>query len=195
MFLWYEFCPNYSIIKTRLDMLWKNTSARNPGNINLLSLLSYYIYLLCRSSPGHSRGRDCSWGAVLQCNWWWQPRTWQQRVRCRDSFMHSCVVLQGAGSGATEWLTPPHTDWCYGSVSETICHIWPCHFQSLIHRQMHKCLVQSAGKGPAHLKPQHEKEGTPETQPHSHRQKCDTHIHPDMMHREISMHTQTCTNI
>lgn len=98
-------------------MLWKNSCARIPGNINL-SLLSYYIYLHWRSSPGHSRGRDCSWGAVLQCNWWWQPHTWQQR------FIHAFLCCPAGGRERGDWVTHPSAHWLV---------LWKCVWNDLSH--------------------------------------------------------------
>lgn len=77
-------------------------------------------------------GLPSSVGAPLQCNWLWQPHTWQQWGRWRGSFEHCCVVLQrGDRTRAGGCESPRACDWWYGSVSEPICHICPCHFASV----------------------------------------------------------------
>lgn len=82
-------------------------------------------------SPTPSEALPPSRGAPLQCNWLWQPHTWQQCGWWRGSFEHRRVVLQrGDRTSAGGCESPRACDWWYGSVSEPICHICPCHFAS-----------------------------------------------------------------
>lgn len=93
-------------------------------------------------------------------------------------FIHAFLCCPAGGRERGDWVTHPSAHWLV---------LWKCVGNDLSHLALSlsitytqanaQMLVQSAGKGPAHLKPQHEKEGTPETQPHSHRQKCVTRTH------------------
>lgn len=79
-----------------------------------------------------SEGLPSRLGTPLQYNWLWQPHTWQQWGRWWGSFEHCCVVLQrGDRTRAGGCESPRACDWWYGSVSEPICHICPCHIASV----------------------------------------------------------------
>lgn len=83
-------------------------------------------------SPSAAKALPSAVGAALQCNRPWQAHTWQQSEWWRGSFEHRGVVLQrGDGTRAGGCDSPPACDWWYGSVSEPICHICPCHFASV----------------------------------------------------------------
>ena len=51
-----------------------------------------------------------------------------------DGAVHPSVVVLSCSGGQLhsreEVTQPPAPDWWYGSVSEPICHICPCHFES-----------------------------------------------------------------
>lgn len=128
----------------------------------LNKFLFHYIYLFHSPSTGQNRGRTFSGGARVSII---GDGSIVPGSREPDSEIHSCVVLscRGQEEGLSMWLTPMHNGWCYGSVSETICHIWVCHFQSDTRRQMYKRQRGAQRDGSAHLKPQHERGRTLET--------------------------------
>lgn len=108
---------------------------RQEGRKRLLLDLPVITSLQCAAWTPSSclfEGLPSSVGTPLQCNWLWQPHTWQQWGRWRGSFEHCCVVLQrGDRTRAGGCESPRACDWWYGSVSEPICHICPCHFASV----------------------------------------------------------------
>lgn len=68
-----------------------------PGRAQRTYLFEHPCTLLHK--PGSSRSLDpsSSASAPLQCNWLWQPHTWQQWGRWQGSFVHHCAVLQQGG--------------------------------------------------------------------------------------------------
>lgn len=91
----------------------------------------YLLERLCnvRRRRAQCRSLDLSSSASppLQCNWLWQRHTWQQWERWQGSFEHRCAVLQQRTESKEGHESPQATDLWYGSVSQPICHICPCH--------------------------------------------------------------------
>lgn len=63
----------------------------------------------------------------LQSNPLWQPHTCSMP---RFSGASACCPAAGGQEWAGGRDSPPACDWWYGSVSQPICHICPCHFGS-----------------------------------------------------------------
>uniref|UniRef100_A0AAV2JXN1 Uncharacterized protein n=1 Tax=Knipowitschia caucasica TaxID=637954 RepID=A0AAV2JXN1_KNICA len=66
----------------------------------------------------------------LQCNALWQPHTCSGAGHSEVHWSIGVLSCSGGQERAGGRDSPPACDWWYGSVSEPICHVCPCHFAS-----------------------------------------------------------------
>lgn len=113
-----------------------------PGRAQRTYLFEHPCTLLRK--PGSSRSLDpsSSASAPLQCNWLWQPHTWQQWGRWQGSFVHHCAVLQRRVGWGAQYrrtgVTSSHWFVVWKGVRTNLSHLSLSHWIAMTAGQIYQ---------------------------------------------------------